>query len=223
MENKKYYFDKNHPEYGIFDSEELGNALKVNNNIIEFTVEQLASVLGSEKSGIQSAAIMSVSEEVVPKDILAEYSEYDFIVFSDGGTTGQGGPGGYGAVTINCETGEVHEIMQAFKSTTNNRMELMATIEGLNAVPDNTNVIVIADSNYVVKHLDGSGWSRNNNDDLWPKADAAIKKKKKVDFQHEYGHGEGSTFESKWNNRCDKLSNIAREKLDLIDDEGYEG
>ena len=165
MEKKKYYFDKNHPEYGIFDSEELGNALKVNNNIIEFTVEQLASVLGSEKSGIQSAAIMSVSEEVVPKDILAEYSEYDFIVFSDGGATGQGGPGGYGAVTINCETGEVHEIMQAFKSTTNNRMELMATIEGLNAVPDNTNVIVITDSNYVVKHLDGSGWSRNNNDE----------------------------------------------------------
>jgi len=57
---------------------------------------------------------------------------------------------------------------------------------------------------------------------LWPKADTAIAKKKKVAFQHENGHGEGTTFENKWNNRCDKLSNIARAELELVDDEGYE-
>lgn len=219
--DKKYYIVKNHPEYGIFDSKELGAALGNQDSIIAFTVEELVALLDGNKTNKKSESVKNASTETAPDSALSEYAAYDYVIFSDGGTTGSGGPGGYGAVTINCKTGEINELMKGFKSTTNNRMELMATIDGLNSVPDNTKIIVIADSQYVVKHLDGSGWSRNNNNDLWIKADDAIAKKAKVDFKHEYGHGKGNTFESKWNNRCDELSNIARETLELLTDDGY--
>ena len=222
MQNKTYYIVKNHPEYGIFDSEDLGKALESKENIIAFTVEELVGVFDGEKSSNQAEPVKTTSGEIAPESALREYSEYDYVLFSDGGTTGPGGPGGYGAVAINCKTGEVNELMKGFRSTTNNRMELMATIDGLNSIPDDTKIMVVADSQYVVKHLDGSEWNRSNNHDLWQKADDAIAKKKKVDFKHEYGHGKGETFESKWNNRCDELSNIACKELELICDEGYE-
>lgn len=229
---KIYYVDRNHPEYGIVDNEQLLKALSQNgdSDILKFSVEELLSVFGASsksethqatKSTGDDALIANVTGEIVSVD--DKYLTYDYIVFSDGGATpSSGGVGGYGSVIINCETGDVSEINKSYKATTNNRMEMLGAINGLNSVPDNAKVILITDSQYVVNTME-LGWKRNKNQDLWEVLDAAVANKSSVKFLHVKGHGKSDTFESKWNNRCDELSNIAREKLSPIDDVGYEG
>lgn len=100
-------------------------------------------------------------------------------------------------------------------------MELIGAIDGINAVPDGTSVAVITDSDYVVKHM-VEGQKINKNKDLWLLMDEAIDRKAKVKFAHVYGHGKGDTEESRMNNRCDDLVWEAREKLDPVEDEGYQ-
>lgn len=66
---------------------------------------------------------------------------YDYIIYTDGGCEcNPGGRGGYGAVIINNNTGEFTDISGGFRSTTNNRMEVMAVIKALEKIKKDTHV-----------------------------------------------------------------------------------
>src|SRR5258705_6563478 len=97
------------------------------------------------------------------------------IIYTDGCARGNPGPVGYG--TILMYGNHKKELSGGFRLTTNNRMELMAVIAGLEALKkNNLNVIIYSDSNYIVKAIE-EGWLKNwiktgfkggkKNKDLW--------------------------------------------------------
>ena len=95
-------------------------------------------------------------------------------LYTDGASSGNPGPGGYGVV-LKC-AGREMEMSEGFSLTTNNRMELLAVIKGLEAIRwDNAEVHVFSDSSYVVNAinkgwLDGwirKGFAKVKNPDLW--------------------------------------------------------
>ena len=96
------------------------------------------------------------------------------VVYTDGGASGNPGPGGYGAVMISGEHRK--ELSGAFRLTTNNRMELLAVITALEALKSpGTDVTIYSDSKYVVDSVLKKwvfGWVKKNfknkkNPDLW--------------------------------------------------------
>ena len=144
-------------------------------------------------------------------------------IYTDGAARGNpDGPGGYGSVLEYVDTkGELHvkEISQGYVRTTNNRMELMAVIAGLEALNRPCTVEVYSDSQYVVnafnQHwVDGwlkKGWKRGKNEpvknvDLWKRLLAA-KEKHSVTFHWVKGH-DGHPQ----NERCDELATTADEE-----------
>ena len=99
-------------------------------------------------------------------------------LYTDGACSGNPGPGGYGAVLK--FNGKVKELSGGYRSTTNNRMEILAVIKGLTALREPCNVNVYSDSKYVVDAItqgwvykwESKGWMRTNKDpalnvDLW--------------------------------------------------------
>lgn len=92
-------------------------------------------------------------------------------IYTDGSCLGNPGPGGWGAVII--EDGRKRTLSGADKSTTNNRMEMLAVIQGLAAVPEAEQVTVFSDSQYVVNTMT-RGWKRKANVDLWDRLDAEV-------------------------------------------------
>lgn len=95
-------------------------------------------------------------------------------LYTDGSSRGNPGPGGYGVV-LKCGT-HYKELSEGFEETTNNRMELLAVIVGLEAIKrENAEVIVYSDSKYVVDAVNQGwvfGWEKKNfekraNPDLW--------------------------------------------------------
>ena len=152
-------------------------------------------------------------------------------IYTDGAARGNpDGPGGYGSVLEYVDTkGELHikEISRGYVRTTNNRMELMAVIAGLEALNRPCEVEVYSDSQYVVnafnQHwVDGwikKGWKRGKNEpvknvDLWKRLLEA-KEKHSVTFHWVKGH-DGHPQ----NERCDELATSAADGDDLIVDEG---
>ena len=80
----------------------------------------------------------------------------DITIYTDGASRGNPGPGGYGVVLLSGPYRR--EISEGFKSTTNNRMELLAVIIGLEALKkDGMNVTIYSDSQYVVNSVE-KGW-----------------------------------------------------------------
>lgn len=152
-------------------------------------------------------------------------------IYTDGAARGNpDGPGGYGTVLEYVDSkGELHtkEISQGYKRTTNNRMELMAVIAGLEALNRPCEVELYSDSKYVVdafnQHwIDGwikKGWKRGKNEpvkniDLWKRLLIA-KEPHHVTFIWVKGH-DGHPQ----NERCDTLATTAADGNDLIVDEG---
>jgi len=152
-------------------------------------------------------------------------------IYTDGAARGNpDGPGGYGTVLECVDTkGQLHkkELSQGYKKTTNNRMELMAVIAGLEALNRSCEVEVYSDSQYVVnafnQHwVDGwikKGWKRGKNEpvknvDLWKRLLEA-KQKHSVTFHWVKGH-DGHPQ----NERCDELATTAADGTNLIVDEG---
>ena len=80
------------------------------------------------------------------------------LLYSDGSSRGNPGPGGYGTLVIFEE--KIQKIAQGFRKTTNNRMELMGIIVGLEFLPVKSKVMVYSDSKYVVDALQ-KGWLKN--------------------------------------------------------------
>ena len=145
-------------------------------------------------------------------------------VYTDGAARGNpDGPGGYGAVLEYVDgKGQLHtkELSQGYTKTTNNRMELMAVIAGLEALNLPCTVEVYSDSQYVVnafnQHwVDGwikKGWKRGK--DLWKRL-LEVKSRHQVTFHWVKGH-DGHPQ----NERCDQLATTAADGNELIVDEG---
>ena len=86
-------------------------------------------------------------------------SDSDVIIYTDGSSRGNPGPGGYGIVMEHCKSGYVKEYSKGFKLTTNNRMELMAVIEALKKLKQtNLKITVYTDSKYVVDSVEKNGY-----------------------------------------------------------------
>lgn len=150
-------------------------------------------------------------------------------IFTDGAARGNpDGPGGYGAVVQYVDAkGTLHEreYSAGYKKTTNNRMELMAAIAGLEALTKPCEVELISDSKYLVDAFNQhwiDGWLKRDwknsankpvkNIDLWKRLLEA-KKQHKVRFIWVKGH-DGYPE----NERCDKLATSAADGQDLLDD-----
>ena len=152
-------------------------------------------------------------------------------IYTDGAARGNpDGPGGYGTVMEYIDTkGNLHtrELSKGYRRTTNNRMELMAVIAGLEALNRPCQVQVYSDSKYVVdafnQHwIDGwikKGWKRGKNEpvknpDLWKRLLEA-KAPHQVEFIWVKGH-DGHPQ----NERCDTLATQAADGEELAEDDG---
>ena len=154
-------------------------------------------------------------------------------IYTDGSARGNpNGPGGYGAVLHYVDSkGALHEreLSQGYARTTNNRMELMAAIAGLEALVRPCQVTLYSDSQYLVKAfnehwIDGwqkKNWKRGKNDpvknvDLWKRLLAAMEPHE-VKFVWVKGHNG-----HEMNERCDQLATAAADGNDLLTDTGLE-
>lgn len=146
------------------------------------------------------------------------------IIYTDGASRGNPGPGGYGVVLI---WGEVRkELSKGYRLTTNNRMELMAVIAALEAMKkNNLSLLIYSDSNYVVKAFE-EGWLTK-----WIKTDFKGGKKNKDLWLHFHKLSKNHILKFKWvkghaenfyNTRCDELATEAADSKNLLVDEGYE-
>lgn len=152
-------------------------------------------------------------------------------LFTDGAARGNPeGPGGYGAVLQYIDAkGTLHEreFSAGYKKTTNNRMELMAVIVGLEALTKPCEVLVVSDSKYVTDAFNQhwmDSWLKNNwktstkkpvkNVELWQRLLEAMKPHE-VTFSWVKGH-DGHPE----NERCDKLATTAADGDILLDDDG---
>ena len=152
-------------------------------------------------------------------------------LYTDGAARGNpDGPGGYGAVLQYVDSkGNLHEreYSAGYKKTTNNRMELMAVIVGLEALTKPCRVKVVSDSKYVTDAFNQKwvdGWLKNNwktaqkkpvkNKELWERLLAAMQTHE-VRFEWVKGH-DGHPE----NERCDKLATTAADSDILLDDDG---
>ena len=148
-------------------------------------------------------------------------------LYTDGAASGNPGPGGYGVV-LKC-AGRRKEMSGGFARTTNNRMELLAVITGLEAVKwDNAVVEVYSDSTYVVKAVtegwldnwERRGWKKVKNVDLWIRF-LDVYRRHRVCFHWLKGHAGHPE-----NERCDALAvnagagAVARGEI-LPEDSGY--
>lgn len=145
----------------------------------------------------------------------------DIVVYTDGACSGNPGRGGWGAVII--VDGKEHPMSGGEKLTTNNRMELMAAIEALEAIIDdrhwrNRKVCVVSDSQYVkngiqtwIKNWKKNGWRTSNkepvkNKDLWLELDEAVSRLE-IEWRWVKGHAG-----NKYNEMCDRLAVEAGQK-----------
>lgn len=147
---------------------------------------------------------------------------HNITIYTDGASSGNPGPGGYGVVLIS----GVHRLEKSagFRLTTNNRMELLAVIVGLESLkqPGN-NVVVYTDSKYVADAVT-KGWlfqwekqlfKKKKNPDLWMRF-LKVYRQHNVRFVWIKGHADNVE-----NERCDRLAVAAYKNEKLDEDTGY--
>jgi ribonuclease HI len=125
----------------------------------------------------------------------------EYLVYADGSCLGNPGPGGWGVVVRNPDGVET-ELNGHHPSTTNNRMELTAAIEGLRATERESDVVLRSDSKYVVDSM-RLNYKRHKNHDLWELLDAEAAARR-VRFEWVRGHHTDPI-----NNRADELALMA--------------
>ncbi|WP_428224077.1 ribonuclease HI [Flavobacterium sp.] len=150
---------------------------------------------------------------------------YQVHIYTDGAAKGNPGPGGYGVVMELVGTPYKKEFFEGFRLTTNNRMELLAAIVGLEKLKQpNMKVLVISDSKYVVDAVEKKwviGWEKigfkgKKNPDLWQRF-LKIYRQHQVNFQWIKGHNNHPQ-----NERCDQLAVMASQQKNLSIDRFYE-
>jgi ribonuclease HI len=147
---------------------------------------------------------------------------HNITIYTDGAASGNPGPGGYGIVLLSGNHRK--ELSGGFKFTTNNRMELMAVIIGLEALKyQHSKVTVYTDSKYVADSVE-QGWvfewekkrfKKKKNPDLWIRF-LKVYRKHQVKFIWIRGHADNIE-----NERCDQLAVLASQSANLQDDVGY--
>lgn len=151
-------------------------------------------------------------------------SNKELVIYTDGSSRGNPGPGGYGAIMM--YAGKSKELSGGYRRTTNNRMELLAVIAALEALNrDGLKITVYSDSQYVVKAVK-EGWLKKwiatnfaggkKNKDLWLRYHQ-LSQKHNISFVWVKGHAENV-----YNNRCDVLATTAADSRNLQVDHGYE-
>ncbi len=145
-------------------------------------------------------------------------------IYTDGSSRGNPGPGGYG--TILMYGSHRKELSQGYRHTTNNRMELMAVIAGLQAITKpNIPVVIYSDSQYVVRAIEEgwlNTWIKTNfkggkkNSDLW-KIYYQLAKAFSIKMIWVKGHADNP-----YNNRCDELATMAADGTSQLIDEIFE-
>ncbi len=150
-------------------------------------------------------------------------SQHRIKIYTDGAARGNPGKGGYGIVLMYAQY--YKELSEAYRKTTNNRMELLAVIRGLEALKsDKVPVDIYTDSKYVADAIN-KGWLVNwvkkgfknkKNPDLWKQLLPQLEKKN-VTFHWVKGHAD-----NKYNNRCDELATEAADSGPYLVDEYYE-
>ncbi|MDA3824043.1 MAG: ribonuclease HI [Bacteroidales bacterium] len=144
-------------------------------------------------------------------------------MYTDGAARWNPGPGGYGTVLM--YKGHRKELAGGFKKTTNNRMELLAVIIGLEALTrKDLKIKIYSDSKYVVDAVEKGwlwNWQKQNfkkkkNPDLW-KRYIQVQKGLSIDFHWVKGHANIPE-----NERCDELAVEASHQQNLPVDKGYE-
>jgi ribonuclease HI len=145
-------------------------------------------------------------------------------LYTDGASRGNPGPGGFGVILM--WNNHRKEISGGYRKTTNNRMELLAVITGLEAITKKElPVVIYSDSQYVVKAIE-EGWLDN-----WIKTDFKGGKKNKDLWTWYYEISRNRKIKMKWvkghadnpfNIRCDELATAAADGGNLLIDEGYE-
>lgn len=116
--------------------------------------------------------------------------------------------GGWGAIIL--EDGKIREIAGKAESTTSNRMEIMAAIQGLNHIPPGSEVTVHSDSQYLVNTMT-SGWKRRANLDLWVELDRLVQAHR-VNWEWLPGHI-GHPYGERAHLLADRMAGIAGEEV----------
>jgi ribonuclease HI len=133
----------------------------------------------------------------------------DVIIYTDGSSRGNPGPGGYGIIMEDCKSGFVKEYSKGFRYTTNNRMELLAVIDALKMLKkNNLKILIYTDSKYVVDSVEKKWvfkWKTTNfknkkNVDLWLDF-LKLFEKNTIKFNWIKGHNNHPQ-----NEKCDKLA-----------------
>ena len=152
---------------------------------------------------------------------------HKWIIYTDGSSVGNPGPGGYGVVLISARNRR--ELSGGFRKTTNNRMELIAAIKGLSELKGTCDVTLYSDSRYLVDGME-KGWAISWRANRWRKANKRkaqnadlwrilldLNERHKVKFIWVQGHSG-----DKENERCDFLSFRSAKRRNLPPDPGYE-
>jgi ribonuclease HI len=151
-------------------------------------------------------------------------SGHQLIIYTDGSSRGNPGPGGYGVILIWGEKRK--ELSAGYRRTTNNRMELLGVITALESLTKkNIPLTIYTDSQYIVKAVqqkwldkwiktDFAGGKKNR--DLWTRF-YSLAKNFQITFKWVKGHADNP-----FNNRCDILATSAADGKNLLIDEGYE-
>ncbi|MBK1830869.1 ribonuclease HI [Verrucomicrobiaceae bacterium R5-34] len=150
----------------------------------------------------------------------------DITIYTDGSSRGNPGPGGYGTLLI--YQGHRKELSGGFAKTTNNRMEILAALTGLESLREPCRITVYSDSKYVIDAMDKGwihgwkkkGWSRGpnkplKNADLWKRMSAAVQGHK-VSWKWVKGHAGHPE-----NERCDALATNAADQRGNPVDRGF--
>ncbi len=138
-------------------------------------------------------------------------------IYTDGACSGNPGPGGWGAILLYKDT--LRELSGGEEHTTNNRMELLGVISALSALKEPCEIELYTDSQYIANAINKGwlqGWKAKNwkrkdgelkNIDLWQELDKLLNTHA-VSFNWVKGHAE-----NQYNNRCDELAVIQRDKF----------
>ena len=182
---------------------------------ITFTSKQGKHYIVKNKNG--KLICLLDNKKVKPtKEILSRFtvSGGKYTIYTDGCCEkNPDGRGGYGVVIIE-PSGNIVQLSDGFEATTNNRMEIIAAIEGIKNTPRNSKITLYSDSKYLINTMQGA-YTRNQNHDLWMILDKECKCRK-VRFEWVKGHA-GNHL----NEVCDKLAKAAITDLTLAEDTGH--
>jgi ribonuclease HI len=152
---------------------------------------------------------------------MTKSTDAEVVLYTDGACSGNPGPGGWAFVLRHPASGKEIEQAGGERETTNNRMELLAVIRGLEALKRSTRVELVSDSTYVGRGMSewmskwkANGWRRKEgsqskpvkNEDLWRRLDELVASHQ-VRFTHVRGHSGHPE-----NERCDTLAVAAYQK-----------